>query len=189
MSTLSTRNPRPENFGGGMGVSLALHAALAALIVAAALIGGLHHGNWGEHAASTGAIQATMVSSIPLPQKAPPVEKAVLAPEHVSEAPAPTPKEATQPPPKPTDILVKAKTQPTKVAPIPHVEPPKHPQPVPPTAKATTGASATQLPQSVAHVTNGTASLTVPDRVYGDRYGYYFRIVSSKVAQNYYTQE
>jgi protein TonB len=185
----SARNPQPENFGGGMGVSLALHAALAAAIVAVALIGGLSRSNWGEHAASTGSIQATMVAAIPLPQKAPPVDKAVLAPEHVSEAPQPVPKEATQPPPRPTDIEVKARTQPTKVAPVPHVQPPPHPQPTAPSPKATTGESATQLPQAVAKVTNGTASLTVPNRVYGDRYGYYFRIVSNKVAQNYETQE
>lgn len=170
-----------------MGLSISLHLLVVAAIAAAAWTGLVMHDHWGGPQANAGAIQASIVSAIPLPQKAAAVDKSVLAPEHASEAPAPPPKVETQPPPKPTDIEVKAKTQPAKVAPIPTPAPPKHPQPTPETTKAASGEVATQLPMSVTQVKNGTASLTVPDRVYGARYGYYFGIIGRKVAQNYYT--
>lgn len=188
-ATLQHRDPQTgEKFGGGMGLSLALHAALAAGLVGATLTGILVHDRWGDAVSNQGSIQASLVSSIPLPQKAAPVEKNVLTPEHASEAPAPPRKEATQPPPKPTDILVKEKPTPAKVAPTPPAPaPPKHPQPTPDTTKAASGESAAQIPMAVAQVKNGTASLTVPDRVYGNRYGYYFQIIGRKVAQNYFT--
>jgi len=176
-----------ERFGGGMGLSITLHLLVVAGIGAAAWAGLVLHDRWGGPEANAGAIQASMVSAIPLPQKAAAVEKSVLATEHASEAPAPPPKVETQAPPKPTDIEVKAKTQPAKIAPIPTPAPPKHPQPTPDTTKAASGEQATQLPMSVTQVKNGTASLTVPDRVYGARYGYYFGIIGRKVAQNYFT--
>ena len=98
----------------------------------------------GENAEQAGSIQASMVSSIPLPQKAPPVEKQVLASEDVEKIPAPQPKVSTQPPPKPDDILIKGKT-PEKAQPKPtEVTAPKHPQPTPETPKANSGDSATR---------------------------------------------
>src|SRR6201999_3574722 len=102
--------------------------------------------------------------------------------------PKPPPKEATQPPPKPTDILTKEKTAPTpppKVRPVDHPTPPKHPQPPPPTTKAAAGDAATQLPQAINQVKNGTAMATVQDRTFGNRYAYYLKIVSNTVAQNW----
>lgn len=177
-----------EKFGGGMGLSLTLHLALVAGVGVATWAGVILHDRWGGPEANAGAIQASLVSAIPLPQKAAPVDKSVLASENTSEAPVPPPKEETQPPPKPTDILVKEKTKPQpKIADVPTPVPPKHPQPAPPTPKAASGEAATQLPMSVAQVHNGTASMTVPDRVYGSRYGYYFGIIGRKVAQNYLT--
>ena len=177
-----------EPLRGGLFGAIALHVALAAGIVAFALFGHSTQ-HWGEHSSETGAIQASMVSAIPLPQKAPPVDNSVLASEDVSKAPTPPPKEATQPPPRPEDVLIKAKTPPKAVVKSTTVTPPRHPQPTPDSRKATSGDAATQLPQSVAQVTHGTATLTVQNRTFGDRYAYYLEIVGRTVSQNWFTQE
>jgi protein TonB len=185
----SLDDQNPDRFGSGFAGAIALHIVLAAGIVALALFAPEHHPNWGENASSVGAIQASMVSAIPLPAKVAPVEKSVLASENVTPTPKPPPKEATQPPPKPTDILVKEKTPektPPKVAPVPEA---KHPQPTPPTPKAASGDVATQLPEAITQTKNGTAIATVQDRTFGNRYAYYVQIVSRIVAQNWYTQE
>jgi protein TonB len=191
-STLLTHEPKDDPFGSGIAGAVALHLLAIAAIVAAAYV---HHTNgnrFGSSEAAVGAIQASMVSAIPLPQRAPPVDKSVLAPEDTSPAPAPPPKEAAQPPPRPEDILIKAKTPektPPKVAPIPTPAPPKHPQPTPDTPKAQTGEVATQLPQSVAQLRNGSSTLTVESRAFGNRYAYYLQIVSRAVNNNYNQQD
>ena len=177
-----------EKLGGGLFGAIALHVALAAAIVAFALFGRSSQ-HWGEHSTETGAIQASMVSAIPLPQKVPPVDKSVLASEDVSKAPTPPPKDAAQPLPRAEDVLIKAKTPPKAIVKPTTITPPKHPQPTPDSRKATSGDAATQLPQSIAQVTHGTATLTVQNRTFGDRYAYYLEIVGRTVSQNWFTQE
>jgi periplasmic protein TonB len=181
----------PDRFGSGFVRAIALHILIAAFCVCLAIYVPGHVQHWGENASSVGAIQASMVSAIPLPTQVAPVEKSVLASENVTPAPKPPPKEETQPPPKPTDVLVKEKTveKPPKVAPVEQPAPPKHPQPTPPTPKAATGDAATQLPEALTQLKNGTAMATVQDRTFGNRYAYYVKIVSQIVAQNWYTQE
>lgn len=182
----------PDRLGPGFAGALGLHALLVAALAAAAFLGHAPRNPWGENASTVGAIQASMVSALPLPSRAKPVEKSVLASEDVTPTPKPPPKEATAPPPRPTDVLIKARTPekaPPKVAPVPTEAPPKHPQPAPATPKAATGDAATQLPQSISQVKNGTATATVQDRTFGNRYAYYVQIVSRTVAQNWYTQE
>lgn len=195
-----------DRLGGGMAGAVGLHLLLAGALIAGAYLGTSKHDRWGERAASVGAIQASMVSALPLPSRAKPVEKQVLASEDVNEAPLPPPKAATQPPPKPTDILIKAKTpeKPAPPAPVhstaptkpepkatPTEAPPvKHPQPAPDTPKARTGeTTATQLPEAVSQAKNGTATATVEDRTFGVRYAYYLRGVSQRVSQNWFSGE
>ncbi len=195
-----------DRLGGGMAGAVGLHGLLAAVLIGAAYLGTTKHERWGEHAASVGAIQASMVSALPLPPRAKPVEKQVLASEDVNEAPLPPPKAATQPPPKPSDLLIKAKTpeKPAPPAPVHSTAPPKpavkaqpteappvkHPQPAPDTPKARTGeTTATQLPESVSQSKNGTATATVEDRTFGARYAYYLRAVSQRVSQNWFSGE
>lgn len=188
----SLDDQNPERFASGFAGAVVLHIVLAAIVLSLAFFAPTHVQHWGENASSVGAIQASMVSAIPLPAKVAPVEKSVLASENVTPAPKPPPKEATQPPPKPTDVLIKEKTPPKtppKVAPVPEAQPPKHPQPTPPTPKAATGDAATQLPEAITQTKNGTAIATVQDRTFGNRYAYYVQIVSRIVAQNWYTQE
>jgi protein TonB len=187
----SLDDQNPDRFGSGFARAIGLHILVAAAFVGLAFIVPRHVQHWGENASSVGAIQASMVSAIPLPTKVAPVEKSVLASENVTPAPKPPPKEATQPPPKPTDILIKEKTAktPPKVAPVEQPTPPKHPQPTPPTPKASAGDQATQLPEATTQVKNGTAVATVQDRVFGNRYAYYLKIVSNTVAGDWETYE
>jgi protein TonB len=190
MSTQAHPAPGRQPLGSGLIGAIVLHVAVAALLIGASFLRPFHKKPWGEDTASIGAIQASMVSAIPLPPKAPPVEKSVLASEDVTKAPEPPPVEKTAPPPKATDILVKSKPDKVvpKVAPKETPEPPKHPQPVAPSPKATSGDAATQLPQSISQTANGTATVTVQNRSFGNRYAYYLRIVGSTVTRNYNEQ-
>ncbi len=195
-----------DRMGGGVAGAIGLHAALAALLIGAAYLHLSKHDRWGESAASVGAIQASMVSALPLPPHAPPVEKQVLASEDEARAPLPPPKAAAEPPPRLTDVLIKAKTRekpappapvhsvappkPTPKAPPVEAQPVKHPQPAPETPKARTGeTTATQLPQAIAQSKNGTATATVQDRTFGFRYAFYLQAVSRRVSQNWFSGE
>jgi len=185
----NTSQQDPDNFSRGLTAALVLHIAVGAGIAGYVLLGHLHGPRFGDNAQQAGSIEASMVSSIPLPRKADPVKDSVLTSEDTSKVPAPPPKEATQPPPRPTDILVKGKT-PTKAVPKETtVTPPKHPQPTPDTTKANSGDAATQLPQSIVQTKNGTATITVQDKVFGTRYAYYIGVISRIVNQNYNPNE
>jgi protein TonB len=167
-----------------------LHVLVAAAVVGSAFF--FHHrgSNWGENASNAGAIQATMVSSIPLPPTQRTLDTGVLT----SEAPSPAPvtaKEKTEPPPSPNEVAIPEKTKPPKVAEKPTPEPPKHVQPItPPPTKAVTGETAgIRIAQSTLELKNGTSSVSIQDRSFGDRYAYYVNIVNTKVSQNWYKSE
>jgi protein TonB len=189
-SYANTNEEQFDKFNRGLTGAIVLHLVLGAGIVAYTLFAHLLHGpHWGESISQSGSIEASMVSAIPLPPKAPPVKDSVLASEDVTKVPAPTPKVATQPPPKPNEVLIKGKT-PEKAVPKPTtVIPPKHPQPTPDTRKANSGDAATQLPQSISQLKNGTSTVTVQDRVFGTRYAYYLQLVGRIVNQNYNPNE
>ncbi len=198
-------SPDPDRLGGGLAGAVALHGVIAAALIGIAYFGRSTTQRWGESQSTVGAIQASMVSAVPLPAHAKPVPQQVLASEDENQAPPPPPREATQPPPRPTDILIKAKTPaPAKPAPVHSVAPLKpqlksppseapalkHPQPTLPSPKAETGeTTATQLPQAIAQLKNGTATATVQDRVFGVRYAYYLRGVSQTVSRNWIAGE
>jgi len=179
-----------DHFGGPFARSILLHLLIAGGIVATAYFH-LRGSQWGENAATAGAIQATMVSSIPLPPKQRDLDTGVLT----SEAPSPAPvtaKQETIEAPKPDEIpLPEKKFKPIKQAPEPTPAPPKHPQPVPEQPqKATTGETAgIRIPQATLQLQHGTASAAVQDRAFGSRFAYYVNIVNQRVAQNWYTQE
>lgn len=181
-----------ENLSGNLFGSVLLHAALLGAVLGAGLL--LHHPGekWGENAASAGAIQATVVSALPLPPRQKTLDTGVLTSERPSPAPPPpTPRAEPKPEPKEVPIPTKATPKPPKIAERPTPEPPKHPQPAPPqSTKATTGETAgIHIPQATLQLKNGTASITVADRTFGARFAYYINIVNRTVAQNWYTQE
>ncbi|MDE3106112.1 MAG: energy transducer TonB [Acidobacteriota bacterium] len=183
------RNPSGENLRSNFAGSLLLHAAVAAVLVGWSAFSHRGH-SWGQHDVSAGAIQATVVSALPLPPRQRDLDTGVLTSETPSPAPV-TAREKTEPPPSPKDIAIQAKNAKVKPAPKTVTEAPRHPQPVPvqPT-KATTGETAgIRIAQATMQLRNGTASVTVDDRNFGDRFAYYVNIVNRKVAQNWYTQE
>jgi protein TonB len=179
-----------DNLGGNFARSIVLHLLVAGAIVGSAFVFHKKGTSWGENSITAGAIQATVVSSLPLPPNQRTLDTGVLT----SESPSPAPIESkakTEPPPEPNTVAIPEKTKPIKQAEKPTPAPPKHPQPVPeqPT-KATTGETAgVRIPQAVMELKNGTASVAVQDRTFGARFAYYVNIVNQKVAQNWYTQE
>ncbi len=188
-----------DNLPRGLWIAIGLHALAAAALLVAAWVSHLDP-HWGDQDPTAGSIQANMVSAIPLPAKVKPTEHEVLATEHPSVAPTPPPPEPpsksraetkprTEPPPRPDDVPVPGKSAPpkdAKSADRPQPETPKRAPaaPPPPTPKATTGEAASQLPMAVTQMRNGTASLTVDDRPFGERYAYYIKLISQKIAQS-----
>jgi protein TonB len=197
-----TSKQTEENVSRGFTLALVGHVLFFGALGAAAWINAREHHHWGEADPTVGAIQASMVNALPLPPRQKFVDKAVLATDKPSIAPAtppptpappvkatPAPPKAT-PAPKPDEVLIPKKSAPTKPTPARPAEKEqpvatKRPTTAPtPTPKATTGeASGLQIPQSVTPLRNGTASLTVPDRVFGDRYAYYIRLIAQKINQ------
>jgi periplasmic protein TonB len=179
-----------DHLGANFIGAVALHGLVAAIVLGWAFFHGSTH-DWGENASNAGAIQATMVSSLPLPPTQRTLDTGVLA----SEAPSPAPvvtKERTEPPPTPDELAIPEKiTKPIKPAEKTAPTPPKYVQPItPPPTKAVTGETAgIRIAQSTLELKNGTASVSIEDRTFGQRFAYYVNIVNSKVAQNWYTAE
>ena len=169
--------------------SIVLHLVLAGADLAAAWI---HYrgSEWGSQGATAGAIQATMVASLPLPPKQRELDTGVLTSDAPSAAPV-TAKEKTEAPARDAVPIPEKITKPVKTAEKSQRAPPKHPQPAPqqPT-KAQTGETAgIRIPQSTLDMRNGSASTTVQDRNFGVQYAWYVNIVNQKVARNWFTSE
>ena len=190
--------------GGGFARSFVLHAVIALSLVVWAYFSRPGE-KWGAENATAGAIQATMVSAIPLPPKVPTDQNNVLATEHPSIAPAP-PAPLTAQIPKPDAIPIPtrqikvppvqkpaekttpappkqmAKVTPPSVAPSTHAVVP--PQPV---NKATTGEAGIRTAMSSIQNRAGTSSINVADQAFGSRFGYYVQQITQKVASQWYT--
>ena len=171
--------------------ALLLHALVIGGVLASAWIFHRTGEKWGDKTDVAGAVQATMVNSIPLPPRVQPKTDSVLASETPSPVPPPpTPK--AEPPPKPTDIpiVVKQPKAPPKAAEKPAPEPPKRPQPQPPQPDRAASGETAGLRVAMTAVENraGTSSTSVSDSAFGQRYAYYVRALTQKVAQQWYTQ-
>jgi len=196
------QNATEENVSRGFFVALTGH-----LLVAGAIFGGVWLGhrldpNWGASDPTVGSVQASVVDALPLPPKQPVKDNEVLTSEKPSPAPTPPPP-TPEPPTKATPVKPKTEVAPKPDAiPIPtRIPPVKAPTkaereavtptrmrpatPPPPTPKATNGdTSGVQIPQSITQLKNGTASITVEDRAFGDRYAYYMSVIARKVNQS-----
>jgi protein TonB len=173
-------------------LALLLHAGVIGGIIGGAYVFHTKGDSWGDKQDLAGAVQATMVNSLPLPPKVQPKEDNVLASESPSPVPPPpTPK--AEPPPKPTDIPIVAK-QPDKktpkVADKPAPEPPKHPQPLAPQPdKAASGETAgVRVAMTAVENKMGTSTTNVADSTFGLRYAFYVRQLTQKVSQQWFTQ-
>ena len=205
--TLPTRteSASQEKVSQGFVWALALHGFVAAALFGAAFLSHRNSKHWGEQDPTAGSIQASMVHALPLPAKQRYMEKAVLASDNPSIAPTPPPpappkakpepvKPKAEPPPKPNEVLIPTKVTPPKPLPKPSAKPaepiPEPPRrvvtpPAPPTPKATTGETAgIQIPQSVTQLKNGTATVTVEERAFGDRFAYYIRLIGQKINES-----
>lgn len=179
---------RNDPFAGGLAGAFLLHGALAVLLIGSAWF--LHNGqSWGGTSANAGTIQATMVSSLPLPPKVAVNPDNVLATETPSPAPAPpAPKTVAVPEPTAIPIPVKS-TKPTKLADKTAPPPPPHQQPTQPQLnKATTGQAAANIPMSTFQNQAGTSSIQTQDAAFGARFAYYVQQITQKVAQQWYPQ-
>lgn len=164
-----------------------LHAVFAGALVASAYL--IHTGHsWGNSVNTAGAIQATMVTSLPLPPKTPTDQENVLATETPSPAPvAPAPKTVEAPKPEAIPIPV-PNAKPAKVADKSTPAPPLHPQPVKTNPnKAQMGEAAASIPMSSTQTRAGTFSATTSDTAFGTRFAYYVQEITQKVASQWYT--
>ncbi len=178
-----------REFGG----ALLLHVIVIGGIALSGFVFHQRSQRWGENADLSGAVQATMVSSIPLPPRVRPREDNVLASEHPSEAP-PQPTTKAEPPPKPTDIPVQVrqpdKKESKRVAERPTPETPKQKQPPPPEPqKATSGSTGgVKIAMQAMQSRIGTSAVNVTDQSFGARFGYYVRQMNQRISQQWFTQ-
>jgi protein TonB len=186
LSHLAVRN---DPLGGGLAGSFVLHAAVAALLIGVAWFA--HSGqNWGDVHATAGAIQATMVSELPLPPKPNVDQNSVLATENPSPAPAPpAPKAVEVPKPDAIPIPVKPTTKPIKTAEKTAPPPPLHPQPVQvqPNKVQAGEAAGMSVPMSSVQNRAGTNMIATQDAAFGARFAYYVQQITQKVASQWYT--
>ncbi len=193
MPALQEREASKTSTAREFGASLVLHALVVGGIVASGFAFHDRSAKWGDSEQLAGAVQATMVSSIPLPPKVQPKEDNVLASEKPSVAPSPV-KEAAEPPPKPTDIPILTKKPqkepPQKVAdkptpPTPKLKEPPRPDPQRATSGSTGGV---RMAMQAVQTRVGTSAINVTDQSFGARFGYYVRQMNQRISQQWYTQ-
>ena len=178
-----------EALPGNLAGSAILHVLVVGALFGWAFIFHHHGKAWGESSNTAGAIQATMVNSLPLPPRAQPNPENVLTAETPSPAP-PIAKEKAAPIPEPKAIPIPTKPEkPVKVAATPTPATP-HPQPLKPQPdKATTGETAgIRIAMTSAETKVGTVSVGTPDAAFGARYAYYVRQLTAKVSSQWLTQ-
>lgn len=183
---ITTRRRIGDPFGGGIAGSFMLHAILGGLIVSWAWFS--HAGrSWGNSDVTAGAIQASMVSALPLPPRVQPNTDNVLATETPSPAPV-TPAPKTVEAPKVEAIPVPALTpKKATLAEKTTPAPPLHPQPTKAAPnKAQMGEAAASIPMSSVQTRAGTSSVTMQDSAFGTHFAYYVQQITQKVASQWY---
>lgn len=177
-----------DRLGSGFAGSFLFHIAIAALLLGWAWF--IHSGqNWGHAGATSGAIQATMVASLPFPSSQPPNPNNVLATDTPSPAPI-TSKAHTVEVPQPDAIPIPTKSvKPIKTADKSTPTPPLHPQPIQvnPNQVQTGQATASNLAMSAIQTKAGTVNIKSTDEAFGTRYAYYVDQITRKVAEHWYT--
>jgi protein TonB len=176
-----------DRLGSGFAGSFLFHVAVTALLLCWAWLINSGH-NWGQAGATSGAIQATMVASLPFPSTQPPNPNNVLATDTPSPAPI-TSKAHTVELPQPNAIPIPFKSiKPLKTADKSTPTPPLHPQPnqVNPNQVQTGQATASNLSMSATQTTAGTFNIGT-DTAFGTRYAYYVEQIKMKVAEQWYT--
>ncbi len=173
--------------------SLLLHGLVFGGILGAGLWSNRHHERFGDAVEKQGAVQATMVSSLPLPPRVKPQEDNVLASETPSVVPPPKVEKA-EPPPEPKavpvpdkkPVLPPKKAAPSQVYTAPKiVVPPKNP---PPNRVASGQTGGVRIAMQSIETKVGTSAIHVTDQSFGDRFGYYVSAMNRKIAAQWFTQ-
>lgn len=173
--------------------SLLLHGIVFGGIVGAGWWSQRHHERFGDAVEKAGAVQATMVSSLPLPPKVKPQEDNVLASEAPSVVPPPKVEKA-EPPPEPKAVPIPEKkpiAPPKAVAKAPAYTPPKVAPPIknpPPNRVASGQTGGVRIAMQSLETKVGTSAIHVTDQSFGDRFGYYVSAMNRKIAAQWYTQ-
>ena len=174
--------------------SLVLHAIVIAGLIGSGLIFEKKGEHWGDANQQAGAVQATMVETIPLPPRVAPKQDNVLASERPSETP-PKPHDAAEPPPRAIDIPIPAKRPekkepPNKIADKPAYAAPKivNPPKVNPDRIQTGQTGGVRIAMQAIQNKVGTSAINVTDQSFGARFGYYVRQMNQRIAQQWFTQ-
>lgn len=175
-----------DPLGGGFAGAVLLHVLILAAILFSGFVFHSTGENWGSSTATSTAIQASMVSDLPLPSKQPPNPDNVLMTETPSPAPVPPqPHTVETPPPDAIPIQTpKPKVLASKTTPAP----PLHPQITQqqPTKVATFEAPGVKLAMSTTVTKAGTFSVGVTDAAFGTRFAYYSTLIKQKVESQWY---
>jgi protein TonB len=186
---IKTRNfGKGDQFGGGVAGSFLLHAGAAALLVGWAWVhnSGQH---WGDANSTAGAVQATMVTALPLPPKPVADPTNILSNDITSPAPVPPTPHALEAPKTNAIPIPVPNAKPAKVADKAAPPPPLHPQQpakVDPN-KAPMGQSAASIPMSSTQTQAGTFSVATQDSSFGTKFGYYNEQIKRKLESEWYT--
>ncbi len=173
--------------------SLLLHGLVVGGLVGAGWWSNRHHERFGDAVQTAGAVQATMVTSLPLPPRVQPKEDEVLASETPSVVPPPK-AERAEPPPEPKAVPVPDKkpvTPPKTTARPPVYTPPKITPPVknpPPNRVASGQTGGVRIAMQSFETKVGTSAIHVTDQSFGDRFGYYVSAMNRKIAAQWFTQ-
>jgi protein TonB len=164
--------------------SLILHVGFIGLLMALAWMHHTFFTNWGSATAGAGTIQASLVSSIPLPSRQT-VSDNVLATENPGN-PTLTPPPGQES--RPDEIEISGKPKPTAKLTAP--KPPLRPQPFAPTNTIAPGESAgLRIPVSTLQLASGTATMSVTTGDFGARFAYYVAGINRTVSSQWWTQE
>jgi len=176
-----------DPLGGGFAGAILLHVLILAAVLFSGFVFHSKGENWGSSTATNGAIQASMVSDIPLPSKQPPDPDNPLMTDNPSPAPIPpqphtveTPPPDAIPIPEPKPKTLAAKTTPA---------PPLHPQitKLQPTKVATFEAPGVNMSMSSTVTKAGTFSVGYTDVAFGTRFAYYSTLIKQKVESQWLT--
>jgi protein TonB len=175
----------PEPMVAPAAGSIALHGALAAILVLYGILGGfIRHNFWGSPGAG-GAIQVSLVSNaLPLPSDQPPNQN-VLATEKPSQAPAePTPKAKQAVDESAIPIAGKQVKPQQQTAPKTQQHQPMQ------NNRAQYGEQAgSSMPRATMAQSSSNGPTSVSDGDFGSRFGWYVDGINRKMATSWYKPE
>lgn len=181
------RGLTPEPMLAPAAGSLALHGALAGVLLAYGILGGLfHHSQWGNPG-SGGAIQVSLTSALPLPSDQPPNQN-VLATDMPSQAPA-EPEAKTRQAEDLSAIEIagkQKKPQPHTAARVPKSQIAPQPSNKAQYGEQAGSSIARSLPAQTAFTSGQTA---IGDADFGSRFGYYVANINRTMGANWYKPE